>query len=73
MASLLNLLNPEMVVLGGGVVEALGADYVRLVVRAAKKRTFTVSWKGVRIVPALLGDDAVLLGAACLARERAAA
>jgi len=71
-ASLLNLLNPEMVVLGGGVVEAFGAEYVRLVTRAAKKRTFAGTWAGVRIVPAKLGDDAVLLGAACLARERAA-
>jgi glucokinase len=71
-ASLLNLLNPEMVVLGGGVVEALGADYVNRVAKAAAKRTFDVTLEGVRIVPARLGDDAVFLGAACLARERAA-
>jgi len=72
-ASLLNLLNPEMVVLGGGVVEALGADYVARVAKVAKKRTFEVTFEGVRIVPAQLGDDAVLLGAACIARDRAAA
>lgn len=70
-ASLLNLLNPEMVVLGGGVVESLGADYVQRVAKVARKHTFDVTVKGVRIVPAQLGDDAVLLGAACLARERA--
>jgi len=72
-ASLLNLLNPEMVVLGGGVVEALGAEYINRVKKIAKKRTFEVTFKGVRIVQAQLGDDAVLLGAACLARDRAAA
>jgi glucokinase len=71
-ASLLNLLNPEMVVLGGGVVEALGADYVNRVIKAARKRTFDAALKDVKIVPAKLGDDAVLLGAASLARERAA-
>jgi glucokinase len=71
-ASLLNLLNPEMVVLGGGVVEALGADYVNRVIKVASKRTFDVTLEGVRIVPAQLGDDAVFLGAACLARDRAA-
>lgn len=72
-ASLLNLLNPEMVILGGGVVEALGTDYVKLVAEAARKRTFDVTFENVRIVPALLGDDAVLLGAACVARDRAKA
>ncbi len=69
-ASILNLLNPEMVVLGGGVVQAFGSEYVRLVANAARKRTFDVTFRGVRIVPALLGDDAVLLGAASLAREK---
>ncbi|MCX8035600.1 MAG: ROK family protein [Candidatus Sumerlaeia bacterium] len=70
-ASILNLLNPEMVVLGGGVVEAFGSEYVHLVAKAARKRTFEVTFQGVRIVPALLRDDAVLLGAASLAREKA--
>jgi len=69
-ASLLNLLNPEMVVLGGGVVEALGEDFVDLVARAARKCTFEVTFEGVRIVPAKLKDDAVLLGAACVAFDR---
>jgi glucokinase len=68
-ASLLNLLNPEMIILGGGVVEALGAQYVDLVAKAAKKQTFAVTFQGVKIVPAKLKDDAVLLGAACVAMD----
>jgi len=68
-ASVLNLLNPEMVVLGGGVVEAFGSDYVEMVIKAARKQTFPATFQGIQIVPARLGDDAVLLGAACLARE----
>jgi glucokinase len=70
-ASVLNLLNPEMIILGGGVVEAFGQKYVDLVAKAARKRTFEATFEGVRIVPAVLGDDAVLLGAASLALERA--
>jgi glucokinase len=66
-ASLLNIFNPEVVVLGGGVVEAIGEDYVKLVRQTAEKNVFPIAIRNVRIVSALLKDDSAVLGAASLA------
>jgi len=67
--SLLNLLGPEMVVLGGGVVEAFGDDFLERVERIARKTAFDVNSKDVKFTRAELGDDAGVIGAAMLARE----
>jgi len=66
-ASLLNIFNPEVVVLGGGVVEAIGEDYVEQVRKIALQNVFKVARRNVRIVAALLKDDSAVLGAARLA------
>jgi len=63
------LLNPEMVVLGGGLIEALPEDFFEAVVKEVRRRTFEPSLADMRVSRALLGDDAVLLGAASIARE----
>ncbi len=68
-ASLVNLLDPEMIVLGGGVIEALGETYLEPI-RAVAYQYF-INKRGardVKIVPAKLGDLAGLLGAATWAR-----
>lgn len=67
--SLLNVLGSEMVVLGGGVVEAFGDDIVDRIERAARKTAFEINSRNVRIIRAQLGDDAGVIGAAALARE----
>jgi len=67
--SLLNLLGLEMVVLGGGVVEAFGDDFLGRIERAAKDIAFEINSKDVRITRAALGDDAGVIGSAMLARE----
>jgi glucokinase len=70
LGSLVNVLGPEVVIVGGGVVEAIGEPYVELV-RASARRRILVDPAGVLpIVAAALGDDAGILGAALLARER---
>lgn len=66
-ASLLNIFNPKVVVLGGGVVEAIGDPYVEMVRRTAEKNVFAISIRNVRIVPAELKDNSAVLGAAVLA------
>lgn len=66
-ASVVNLLAPDTVVLGGGLVEALPdlfLDEVRKAVRAQAMDIFTRSLK---VVPAKLGDMATAMGAAALA------
>ena len=67
--SVVNLLGPEVVVFGGGVVEALGDDLVRRIDAAARKIAFEYSMRGVRIVRGELGGDAGIIGAAILANE----
>ena len=66
---LLNVLGPELVVLGGGVVEAFGDDIVDRIERGARKTAFEINSRNVRIIRAQLGDDAGVIGAAALARE----
>ena len=66
-AGMLNIFNPEVVVIGGGVVEALGALYVDRVREVAVANCFKISSRNVRIVEAALKDDSAVLGAAVLA------
>jgi glucokinase len=66
-ANLLNIFNPEVVVIGGGVVEAIGEPYVKIVRKIADELVFEVSRRNVRIVEAERGDDSAALGAAVLA------
>ena len=67
--SLLNVLGAEMVVLGGGVIEAFGDDFVERIRRATRDIAFDVNFKNATITRAELGDDAGVIGAAMLARE----
>jgi glucokinase len=67
--SILNLLGAEMVVLGGGVIEAFGDDFVDRIRRATRDIAFDINFKNAKIVRAELGDDAGVIGAAMLARE----
>ncbi len=68
-ASLVNLLNPAMVIFGGGVSKAgdLLFDPVRRVVR---ERAFERPAAAVRIVQAALGDHAGVIGAAAVVYRR---
>jgi glucokinase len=60
------LLNPDCIVIGGGIAKAGDALFVPL--RAELRRQMT-QWSGARLnlVPAGLGDDSVLWGALALA------
>ena len=67
-ASIITMLGPDMIVLGGGVFEALGKDLLPLVKESARQRTWPeASFKDTRITLAMLGDHAVGLGAAAYA------
>ena len=65
-ASLVNLLNIEMVVIGGGVSNAWDL-FIDAACQEAGKRAFRAPMKRVRIERSLLRDDAGILGAAYLA------
>jgi glucokinase len=66
LANLINILNPEMIVIGGGVVN--GWDlFARHMNHEVRERAFPLPAEQVEIVAAECGDDAGLLGAAYLA------
>lgn len=64
-ANLINLLNPEVVIIGGGVARAgdILIDPIRL---TAMDNCLEVAGKAARIVPAQLGNDAGCIGAGAL-------
>jgi glucokinase len=63
LASMVNLLNPEAVVLGGGVV--YGTQHlIEDVKPIMKKRAMAASLKNVKLVRAKLKEDAAIIGAA---------
>lgn len=69
LGSALEVLNPEIVVIGGGVASG-GEIYFGTIRRSISKYASQASIKGVRIVPAQLGNDAGMIGAALLPLER---
>ncbi len=69
--NLITLLGPNVVVLGGGVLDALGDALLPIVRKTAEEHTFPqASFADTNIELATLGDDAVALGAVALARTR---
>ena len=69
-ATVINLLNPDAVVLGGGLIEALDDKFIKQIKKSAEKHSFPSMYKKTSIVPAVLGDDAGIIGAAIYARDR---
>ncbi len=70
-ANLINILNPEVVVLGGGVIEALASEMMSVIIETAKDYAMPGSMKGVEIIASALGDDAGITGGAVLALKHA--
>ena|ERR1035437_16246 len=68
-ANVINLLNPEIVVLGGGVIEALSDEMLPIIIKTAKEHSLPGTSKGVEIVASKLGDLAGITGGAVLARR----
>ena len=69
-ASVINLLNIERIILGGGVMEA-GELILNAIIREAGRRSFQPCFEATQIAAAALGTDAVAIGAAMLARDAA--
>jgi glucokinase len=65
-ANLINVINPDTVVIGGGVSN-MGELLFAPVRRTVEKRAIKAAFEKVKIVKAGLGTDAGLVGAVCLA------
>jgi glucokinase len=70
-ANLVNILGPDVVVLGGGVIEALADEMMSVIVETANDYAMPGTMKGVDIIASKLGDNAGITGAAVLARRQA--
>jgi glucokinase len=68
-ANIINLLNPEVIVLGGGVMDQLADDMLAIVIETARDYALPGTTKGIEILASKLGDDAGITGAAVLARR----
>jgi len=68
-ASVVNIVNPEMVILAGGMIKARDLLF-KPVRKYAQKYALKDAIKGVKIVPAKLGDDAGAIGAAATVLKR---
>jgi len=65
-ANLINLFNPERIVIGGWVDQILEAKLLPAIREVASRQALRMPFRAVSIVPAQLGRDAVALGAATL-------
>lgn len=72
LASVVWILNPDTIVLGGGVAKA-GDVLFNPTLREIRARTVDVFHERLQLVPAALGNDAGIIGNAALALEAAAA
>jgi glucokinase len=63
--SLINIFDPEMVIIGGGIAEA-GSIYLNAIKAHIREWTLEDSLEGVQIVLAKLGSRAGIFGAASL-------
>ena len=70
-ANLLNLLNPEVIVLGGGVMDALEDEMLAIIIETANDYAMPGVMKGVDVFASKLGDEAGITGGAVLAKRMA--
>jgi glucokinase len=70
LASVINLLNPERIILGGGVIEAVPFLF-EVATKRAKREALAAPAAAVHIVKAKLGDNSGVVGAALLGAQAA--
>jgi len=70
LASLINIFNPEMIVLGGRIKDAWPL-FIDSVHEEVLRRAFLTPAQRAQIVPSLLGDEAGMVGAAAAALQNA--
>ncbi len=69
LADITNLLNLDLIILGGGVIEALDKFMIPIIKESFDENVLASSAKGLKLLPTKLGDDAALYGGIPLAEE----
>ncbi len=72
LGSFTTMLSLQRIVLGGGLTEAIGQPFVEKVAAAARRNVFPDACRAVEVVASRLEDNAGVVGAAMIAKERAA-
>ncbi len=68
LGSLINIFNPEIIVIGGGLTK-MGDALLKPAIREASRRSYQDAYEVVRFKLAALGDNSGVLGAAVYARN----
>ena len=68
LVGVVNFLNPELIIIGGGIAEAERFIFGSIK-KTLKKKAMKVQNKAVRVVKAKLGNDAGVIGAAELVKR----
>ena len=68
-ANLLNVLNPSMIVIGGGVLKSAPPNYWKAMMKSAKENAWPEAMRAVKIVRSKLKGNVGDLGALALAFE----
>ncbi|MDZ7331187.1 MAG: ROK family protein [candidate division KSB1 bacterium] len=72
LASVANVIDPDLIILGGGVAEA-GNEFIQRIEQAVKQNAIGAIAEKIRVVKAMLNVDAGIIGAILLAAENYAA
>ena len=68
--SLINLVNPELIVFGGGLAESFGDIIIKSVKQTVEQRAMPGTYENVRITCTALGEDEPIFGAAALVKMK---
>jgi glucokinase len=71
-ANLINILNPDTIVLGGGVIEQMEDQMMAIIIETAHDYALDGTSEGIEIIASKLGDSAGITGGAVLARRNLA-
>ncbi len=69
MGNCVNAFDPELIILGGGMVEKFGDQYLATAIESMRETGMKRMVEHVKVKAAELGDDAAVIGAAALLRE----
>lgn len=71
-ASIVNLLSPEVIVIGGGVAGALGDPFIERIWELAQRHILPDAARNVKCLPAALADDSGIVGCAAYVKQQLA-
>jgi glucokinase len=61
--SIMNILNPEVIIFGGGIMESMGEELLPEIIRVSEYFSISQIFKNTKFKIAELGDDACIFGA----------